>query len=209
MRLEEIAEFIIRGDADCAGRLTQRALQEGFSAEMVLENGLMAGMGVIGRKFRDNEIFVPEVLLAARAMKAAMTHLEPILAACGIEPTGRFVIGTVKGDIHDIGKNLVGMMLRGAGFEVVDLGTNVSAERFIEAIEQHEPHIVGMSALLTTTMAQMGVNLKMFQQAGVRERIKVMVGGAPITPEFAEAIGADAYGHDAAEAAEKAMELLK
>ena len=209
MVLEEIAKSLIRGDAETVGRLTREALDAGLPPDALLEKGLIAGMHVVGLKFRNNEIFVPEVLLAARAMKAGMTYLEPILAAGGIQPVGRCVIGTVKGDIHDIGKNLVAMMLRGTGFDVIDLGVNVPVQKFMEAIRTHRPDIVGMSALLTTTMVQMKTNIAAFREAGWLDGIKVMVGGAPVTEAFAEEIGADAYGKDAAEAAEKAIELLK
>jgi 5-methyltetrahydrofolate--homocysteine methyltransferase len=209
MRLDDIADSLIRGDANEAARLTREALDAGFAPDAVLERGLMAGMSVIGVKFKNNEIFVPEVLVAARAMKAGMQHLEPILAACGIQPAGKYLIGTVKGDIHDIGKNLVVMMLTGAGFEVIDLGVNVPASKFMEAIEAHQPDIIGLSALLTTTMIQMKHNLQAFRDAGVLDRVKVMVGGAPVTAAFAKEIGADEYGKDAAEATEKALKLIR
>lgn len=209
MNLKVIAQSLIRGDAEAVSRLTRDALDAGMSADVVLEKGLLAGMNVVGMKFKHNEIFVPEVLLAARAMKAGMAQLETILKACGIEPVGKFVIGTVKGDIHDIGKNLVGMMLQGAGFEVIDLGINVSAQKFAEALHVHRPHLLGMSALLTTTMTQMKINIQTLREAGLLNETKVMVGGAPVTQGYADEIGADAYGKDAAEAAEKALALIQ
>jgi 5-methyltetrahydrofolate--homocysteine methyltransferase len=204
-----ISEALIRGDAEQVSLLTRAALDEGIPAEQILEEGLIAGMKVIGVRFKNNEIFVPEVLIAARAMKAGLAHLEPIFAACGIEPIGRFVIGTVKGDIHDIGKNLVGMMMKGAGFEVIDLGVNTSLQKFIDAIELHQPHLVGMSALLTTTMGQMKVNIDAFREKGYLSKMKVLVGGAPVSSEYAAKVGADAHGKDASDAVEKALHLLE
>lgn len=204
--LQQIAQHLIDGHADDVSRLVREALDEGVPVETILDKGLIAGMTVVGVRFRNNEIFVPEVLVSARAMKAGMAHLEPILSACGIPPVGTFVIGTVKGDIHDIGKNLVGMMLRGAGFKVIDLGVNTTTQKFMDAIAEHQPQIVGMSALLTTTMGQMKVNIDAFRAAGLG--IKVMVGGAPVSVEYAGRIGADAHGANAAEAVEKALALV-
>jgi len=163
-------------------------------------------MTVVGIRFRENEIFVPEVLVSARAMKAGLAHLEPIFSASGIPPVGTCVIGTVKGDIHDIGKNLVAMMLRGAGFRVIDLGVNVPTQKFLDAIVEHRPQVVGMSALLTTTMGQMKVNIEAFRAAGVD--VRVMVGGAPVSAEYAAGIGADAHGANATEAVEHAVRLV-
>jgi corrinoid protein of di/trimethylamine methyltransferase len=203
-----LAQHLIDGHADEVARLTRDALDEGRSPADILEQGLIAGMQVVGIRFRDNIIFVPEVLIAARAMKAGLAHLEPVLAACGIEPRGTIVIGTVKGDIHDIGKNLVGMMLRGAGFTVVDLGVNTPLQKFLEAIAEHRPDLVGMSALLTTTMGQMKVNIEAFREAGLFDRLRVMVGGAPVSEEYARAIGAHGYGKDATSAVARATELL-
>ena len=204
--LQQIAQHLIDGHADDVSRLVRDALDEGVAAETILEQGLIAGMTVVGVRFRNNEIFVPEVLVSARAMKAGLAHLEPIFSACGIPPVGTFVIGTVKGDIHDIGKNLVGMMLRGAGFRVIDLGVNTTTQKFVDAINEHQPQIVGMSALLTTTMGQMKINIDAFRAAGFD--IKVMVGGAPVSVEYAERIGADAHGANATEAVEKALQLI-
>jgi 5-methyltetrahydrofolate--homocysteine methyltransferase len=204
--LKQIAQHLIDGHADDVSRLVRAALDEGIEAQTILEEGLIAGMTVVGVRFRNNEIFVPEVLVSARAMKAGLAHLEPIFSACGIPPVGTFVIGTVKGDIHDIGKNLVGMMLRGAGFKVIDLGVNTATQKFLDAIAEHQPEIVGMSALLTTTMGQMKINIDAFRAAGLN--VKVMVGGAPVSVEYAERIGADAHGANATEAVEKALQLI-
>jgi 5-methyltetrahydrofolate--homocysteine methyltransferase len=206
--LELLAQHLIDGHADDVARLTREALDEGQAPSDILERGLIAGMQVIGVRFRDNIIFVPEVLIAARAMKAGLAHLEPVLAACGIEPIGTYVIGTVKGDIHDIGKNLVGMMLRGAGFRVIDLGVNTPLARFQSAIEEHQPEIVGMSALLTTTMGQMKVNIEAFREAGLFDRLRVMVGGAAVSEDYAATIGAHAHGQDAPSSVARALELL-
>jgi len=206
--LGELAQHLIDGHAGEVARLTKEALDEGQSASDILELGLIAGMQVIGVRFRDNVIFVPEVLVAARAMKAGLAHLEPVLAASGIEPVGTFVIGTVKGDIHDIGKNLVGMMLRGAGFRVIDLGVNTPLAKFMAAIEEHRPELVGMSALLTTTMGQMKVNIEAFRAAGLFDRLRVMVGGAAVSEDYAAAIGAHGYGKDAPASVARAHELL-
>ncbi|MDP1862243.1 MAG: corrinoid protein [Gemmatimonadaceae bacterium] len=203
-----LAQHLIDGHADDVARLTKEALDEGVAPADILERGLIAGMQVIGVRFRDNIIFVPEVLIAARAMKAGLAHLEPVLAACGIEPVGTYVIGTVKGDIHDIGKNLVGMMLRGAGFRVIDLGVNTPLAKFQAAIEEHRPEIVGMSALLTTTMGQMKVNIEAFREAGLFDRLRVMVGGAAVSEDYAATIGAHAYGKDAPSSVALALELL-
>lgn len=207
--LDEIASAIIRGDAATVTRLTRKAIESRIAPRSVLEGGLLAGMSVIGERFKNGEIFVPEVLIAVRAMKAGMTEVEPFLAACGIEPVGRFVIGTVKGDVHDIGKNLVSILLSGAGFDVIDLGVNVPIQKFIEAIRIHRPHIIGMSALLTTTMVQMKTTVDALGKEGLLSGVKVMVGGAPVTARFAEEIGADGYGRTAADAVDMALRLLK
>ncbi len=204
--LQAVASAVIAGRADETGKLVRSALDEGVDASTVLESGLIAGMAVVGARFRANEIFVPEVLVAARAMKTGLELLEPIFSASGVEPTGTVVLGTVKGDIHDIGKNLVSMMLRGAGFRVVDLGVNVPLQKFIEGVGQHRPEIVGMSALLTTTMGQMPINVKGLREAGYTG--KIMVGGAPVTADFAERAGADAYGASAPDAVEQALRLV-
>jgi 5-methyltetrahydrofolate--homocysteine methyltransferase len=206
--LQEIAAALIDGDDELVDRLTKAQLDAGVTALTIMDDGLIAGMAIVGIKFRENFIFVPEVLACARAMKAGMAHIEPILSASGIEPVGKVVMGTVKGDLHDIGKNLVIMMLRGAGFEVVDLGVDVSPDDFIEAIEQHRPSVVGMSALLTTTMPNMGKTIDAFVDEGLRDRVKVMLGGAPVNQEFADDMGADGYGKDAVAAVTLAKDLI-
>jgi len=187
---------------------TNILLSRGWEATRVLDESLVAGMKIVGIDFRDGILFVPEVLLAANAMKAGMEILRPLLAETGAEPVGKVVIGTVKGDIHDIGKNLVGMMLEGAGFEVVDLGINTDADRFLAAIDRHKPDILGMSALLTTTMPYMKVVIQALKDRGIRDDYIVLVGGAPLNEEFGAAIGADAYCRDAGVAAETARRLI-
>lgn len=187
---------------------TRILLGRGWEATRVLDEALVAGMTVVGIDFRDGILFVPEVLLAANAMKAGMAILKPLLAETGAEPIGRMVIGTVKGDIHDIGKNLVGMMMEGAGFEVFDLGVNTDYAQFRQAIDEHNPNIVGMSALLTTTMPYMKVVIEELVKDGIRDRFIVLVGGAPLNEDFAQSIGADAYCRDAATAVETAKELV-
>ena len=196
-KMQAISAALIDGDNDLVNQLTKESLDEGIEALEVMDDGLIAGMGIVGIKFRQNFIFVPEVLACARAMKAGMAHIEPILSAAGIKPIGKVVMGTVKGDLHDIGKNLCIMMLRGAGFEVIDLGVDTSADKFIEAVEVNEAPILGMSALLTTTMPNMGKTIEAFIDADLRDQVKIMVGGAPVTQEFADEMGADGYGKDA------------
>ena len=195
--MHDIAYNLIVGKHTEVDRLTKEALDEGFPANTILDDGLIAGMAIVGIKFRDNIIFVPEVLVAARAMKAGMTHIEPILSASGIEPMGTVVMGTVKGDLHDIGKNLCIMMLRGAGFVVHDLGVDTKPDEFIDAVMEHGAEVLGMSALLTTTMPNMGKTIEAFEEAGLRDTVKIMLGGAPLTQEFADDMGADAYGGNA------------
>jgi len=196
------------GLADEIAEGTNILLGRGWGPDKVLNNALVEGMRIVGIDFRDGILFVPEVLLAANAMKAGMAILRPLLAETGAEPIGTVVIGTVKGDIHDIGKNLVGMMLEGAGFEVFNLGINTDVDEFLAAIEEHEPDIIGMSALLTTTMPYMKVVIDTLVEKGMRDDYIVMVGGAPLNEEFADAIGADAYCRDAAVAAETASSLM-
>ena len=195
--MHDIAYNLIVGKHTEVDRLTKQALDDGFHANTILDDGLIAGMAIVGIKFRDNVIFVPEVLVAARAMKAGMTHIEPILSASGIEPMGTVVMGTVKGDLHDIGKNLCIMMLRGAGFVVHDLGVDTKPDEFIDAVMEHGAEVLGMSALLTTTMPNMGKTIEAFEEAGLRDTVKIMLGGAPLTQEFADDMGADAYGGNA------------
>jgi 5-methyltetrahydrofolate--homocysteine methyltransferase len=207
--VEQMHDDLYDGLADEIAEGTQILLDRGWDATRVLEEALVAGMTIVGVDFRDGILFVPEVLMAANAMKAGMALLKPILADTGAKPVGKMVIGTVKGDIHDIGKNLVGMMLEGAGFEVIDLGINVEAEKYLAALEQHKPDILGMSALLTTTMPYMKVVIDTMKERGIRDDYIVMVGGAPLNDEFGRAIGADAYCRDAATAVETARELVR
>jgi 5-methyltetrahydrofolate--homocysteine methyltransferase len=181
-------------------KLTQGALDSGQKAEDILKEGLLPAMEQIGVKFKNNEIYIPEVLIAARAMHAGMGLLKPILARSSAHQAVKVIIGTVKGDLHDIGKNLVAMMLEGGGFEVIDLGIDVSADKFVEAIKSHHPQVVGMSALLTTTMREMKSILEAIQEAGLRKQVKAMIGGAPVTDRYAKEIGADGYAPDAATA---------
>ncbi|NCG07693.1 MAG: cobalamin-binding protein [Gammaproteobacteria bacterium] len=188
---------------------TQILLERGWTADQVLSKALVDGMTIVGIDFRDGILFVPEVLLAANAMKGGMAILRPLLAETGAKPVGTMVIGTVKGDIHDIGKNLVAMMLEGAGFEVYDIGINNAVEDYIAALERHKPDILGMSALLTTTMPYMKVVIDALKEQGIRDDYIVMVGGAPLNEEFGEAVGADAYCRDAAEAATSAVRLVE
>jgi len=206
--LEQLADAIINGKRDDAKALTEKALADGTDAKRILDESLIRGMGVVGEKFKANEYYVPELLVAARAMHAAMDVLKPVIAQKGIQPVGRAVIGTVRGDLHDIGKNLVSMMLEGAGFQVIDLGVDVPPERFTEAAKENNADVIAMSALLTTTMIGMKDVIAALQQAGVRGKHKVMIGGAPITQEYADQIGADGYAPDAASAVDKAKELL-
>jgi 5-methyltetrahydrofolate--homocysteine methyltransferase len=207
-KMQAIAAALIDGDNDLVNQLTKESLDEGIGALEVMDDGLIAGMGIVGIKFRQNFIFVPEVLACARAMKAGMAHIEPILSAAGIKPIGKVVMGTVKGDLHDIGKNLCIMMLRGAGFEVIDLGVDTSADKFIEAVEVNEVPLMGMSALLTTTMPNMGKTIEAFIDADLRDQVKIMVGGAPVTQEFADEMGADGYGKDAMACVALAKQLM-
>jgi len=206
--LASIAEALQRGDAGKVEELIRLALEEELSPKEILENGLIKGMNIVGIKFKNNEIYVPEVLIAARAMYAGMNILRPKLVETGVKNIGKVAIGTVRGDLHDIGKNLVKMMLEGAGFEVVDLGVDVSADKFVSAVKELQPDIVGMSALLTTTMVYMPEVIKSLEAAGLRDRVKVMIGGAPVTQNYAEQIGADGYSPDAASAAEDAKRFI-
>ena len=204
--LAAIAEALIKGDRDTVSTLVQQAADESVSAEQILNEGLVAGMDVVGRKFKNNEFYVPEVLIAARAMNAGMDILAPLLAESGAKSAGIVVLGTVKGDLHDIGKNLVGMMLKGGGFQVIDAGIDVAPEKFVELAQENGANLIGLSALLTTTMTQMAAVIEAVKQAGLGA--KVMIGGAPITQEYADEIGADAYAPDAASAVDLARELM-
>lgn len=205
--LSALAESVINGKAKDAKELTQKAIDEGVPVSEILDNGLIKGMNVVGEKFKNNEFYVPEVLIAARAMHSAMDILKPLLATSGVEPIGKVAIGTVKGDLHDIGKNLVVMMLEGAGFEVIDLGIDVPPEKFIQAAKDGA-QIIAMSALLTTTMTAMKTTIEALEEAGIRDKVKTLIGGAPVTQNYADEIGADGYARDAASGADKAKELL-
>jgi 5-methyltetrahydrofolate--homocysteine methyltransferase len=206
--LEQISSNLYDGEDQAVAELVQRALDLGLSPSNILQGGLIAGMDVVGRDFKAGELFVPEVLVAARAMHAGMNVLRPLLAESEAPSAGKYLIGTVKGDLHDIGKNLVRMMLEGAGFETVDLGTDVDPQAFVAAIRDHRPTLVGMSALLTTTMVQMKATIEALEEAGLRDSVKIMVGGAPVTDAFARQIGADAYAPDAASAVDVARSLV-
>ena len=207
-RFEEVSTLLQRGKAKDIAALVEQLLKEGVSPKDILNEGLISGMDVIGRKFKNNEIFVPEVLIAARAMNAALAVLKPALAATGVEPIGKAIICTVKGDLHDIGKNLVRMMLEGAGIEVIDLGVDVAPEKVVDAVKEHNPDLLCLSALLTTTMMAQKDTITALVEAGIRDKVKIMVGGAPVTQAFADEIGADGYASDAASAAQVAKSFL-
>jgi len=202
--LEQISTAVIEGELDEIVDLTEDALDEDLSAEEILNNGLMAGMDYVGVEFKAGNMFVPEVLRSAKTMQNAMDILNPLLAESGAPMVGKILIGTVKGDLHDIGKNLVGMMCEGAGFKVKDLGKDIEPEGFVEAIKEFGPDVLGMSALLTTTMRSMGHTINALKEAGLRDKVKIMIGGAPVTQAFADQIGADGYASNAASAAELA-----
>lgn len=204
--LQALADAVIKGDQNTAVEITKTALSEGTAAKNVLDEGLIAGMDVIGARFKKNEVYIPEVLIAARAMKMALEILEPELAKEGVEPVGKFLIGTVQGDLHDIGKNLVAMMLKGAGFEVVDLGVDIGPEKFVEQAKAADAQVIGMSALLTTTMPAMEKTISALKEAGVSA--KIMIGGAPVTQGYADKIGAHGYAPDAASAVDTAKDLV-
>ncbi|HEX9118718.1 MAG TPA: corrinoid protein [Anaerolineae bacterium] len=206
-QLDTIFNAVLDGKAPDTQKGVEAALAAGIPADTILKDGLIAAMTEVGRLFEENEYFVPEMLVAARAMQSGLALLKPQLAAGGVVSTGKVVVGTVKGDLHDIGKNLVAMMLEGAGFEVVDLGTDVTPEKFVQAVKDHQPNVIGMSALLTTTMPSMGNTVKALQEAGLRDQVKVMVGGAPVTDDFAKKIGADGYSPDASSAVRLAKAL--
>lgn len=206
--LTEISQNLQQGRAKVVKELVERAVGEGIDAKVILEQGLLDGMSVIGEKFKKNEVYVPQVLIAARAMKAGTEVLQPLLASSGVKAKGKVVIGTVKGDLHDIGKNLVRMMMEGKGLEVVDLGVDVSAEKFVEKAKEIDADIVACSALLTTTMTEIKVVVDEIVNAGIRDDVIIMVGGAPVTDSFCREIGADIYTPDAATAAEAAVEAI-
>ena len=206
--LNKVSEALQRGDAEKVAELVKQALEENLLPKDILENGLIKGMDIIGTKFKKNEVYVPEVLIAARAMHAGMGILRPKLIETGVKNIGTVAIGTVKGDLHDIGKNLVKMMLEGAGFEVIDLGVDVTTDKFVEAVKEHKPNIIGMSALLTTTMINMAEVIKALEAAGLRDKVKIIIGGAPITQNYADQIGADGYSPDAASAVDNAKSFI-
>ena len=206
--LGKMAESLIAGKVDEVTELTKEALDGGSSPQDILEQGLLAGMEVVGKRFKANEMFIPEVLRCAKCMHGAMEILRPLLVKAGVKTAGTFVIGTVKGDLHDIGKNLVGMMFEGAGFQVIDLGIDLEPQEFIDALKEHKATLLGMSALLTTTMPKMGETINAIKEAGIRDQVKIMIGGAPVTAEYAKDIGADAYASNAASAVDKGKELL-
>jgi 5-methyltetrahydrofolate--homocysteine methyltransferase len=206
--LKRMASAVIQGQRDDTRQMAREAIEEGCSAEEVLYQGLMPGMDHVSVEFNAGRMFVPEVMRSARAMLNAMEVIKPLMVKDGIRMTGKVLLGTVQGDLHDIGKNLVGMMCEGAGFEIHDLGTDVAPERFVEGVKAFEPDIVGMSALLTTTMRVMENTVKALAEAGIRERVKIMIGGAPVTQAFADRIGVDGYAPDAAAAADAAKQLI-
>ena len=207
--LEDLRKSVIEGDLNATQDLVHKALVENFPPEKILTDGLISAMSEVGRMFEAGEFYVPEMLISARAMKGGLAILRPQLAAANIQAVGRVIIGTVQGDLHDIGKNLVGMMLEGAGFEVIDLGVDVSPEKYVRAVKEHQPDLVGCSALLTTTMPRMQDILQALQSAGLRDKVKVMIGGAPVTEQYARDIGADIFASDAASAAQRALQALK
>ncbi|MGI6618033.1 MAG: corrinoid protein [Saccharofermentanales bacterium] len=205
MDLREISIQLQAGKVKAVKELVQQAIDEGISAERILEEGLLAGMDVISTKFKNNEIFVPEVIIAARAMNTGATLLQPLLAREGVKAVGKVCLGTVKGDLHDIGKNLVKMMMEGKGLEVIDLGTDVDPKTFVQTAKENDCQIIGCSALLTTTMGAIADVVKTAEAAGIRDKVKIMIGGGPLTDAFCKQVGADAYTPDAATAAEKAI----
>lgn len=206
--LQALADAIINGKQDDAKTLTQAAIDEGLAPKDVLSQGLIAGMDVVGERFKNCEFYIPEVLVAARAMKAAMAIVKPLLSEADQESAVKVAIGTVQGDLHDIGKNLVSMMLEGAGFEIIDLGSDVAPQAFVKAVQERQAQVIGMSALLTTTMPSMSATIKALEEAGMRDKVKIMIGGAPVTDGFAKQIGADGFSPDASSAVRLAKSLL-
>ena len=206
--LKKIAKNLIEGEVDQVKELIQAALDKGIEVEKILNEGLIAGMTMVGEQFKKEEIYLPEVLFAARAMKGGMEILEPLLVSAGAEPKGKIILGTVKGDVHDIGKNLVAIILKGTGFEVIDLGVDIPAEKFIDAAKESGARLIGMSALLGTTMQNMQTTIEALDTAGLKGQIKTMIGGAIVTQSYADKIGADGYAPDAGSAVDKAKELL-
>ena len=207
--LEDLHKSVIDGDQNATQDLVNKALAENIPPEKILTDGLISAMTEVGRLFENGEFFIPEMLISARAMKGGLATLRPQLAAANIKAIGKVVIGTVQGDLHDIGKNLIGMMLEGAGFEVIDLGVDVTPEKYVAAVREHHPDLIGCSALLTTTMPRMKDIILALQAAGLRDKVKVMIGGAPVTAQYAQDIGADFYAPDAALAAQGARKLIQ
>jgi 5-methyltetrahydrofolate--homocysteine methyltransferase len=205
---EQIADEVQKGHADSVGELTRKALSQDISAEEVMNKGLVSGMEIVSEKFKNNEIFIPEVLISARAMNTGLAILKPLLVESNVQPKGKVVIGTVKGDLHDIGKNIVAMLLQGAGFDVIDLGADVPKEKFLEFVKKEKADILGMSALLTTTMLYMKETIEALKEEGIRQDVKVIIGGAPVTESYASQIEADGYAPDAASAADLSKRLL-
>lgn len=208
IHLEQISKAVVDGDRDATISGVQAALESNIDANTILQDALIPAMSNVGRLFEEGEYFVPEMLIAARAMKSGLELLKPLMISAGINPKGRVALGTVQGDLHDIGKNLVGIMLEGAGFAIYDMGTDVSPERVVEVIKTEQVDLVGLSALLTTTMPMMDTTIQAISNAGIRDRVKVIIGGAPITQEYAEKIGADGFAPDASQATKLAVELI-
>lgn len=206
--LEQISKAVVDGDRDATISGVQAALESNIDANTILQDALIPAMSNVGRLFEEGEYFVPEMLIAARAMKSGLELLKPLMISAGLNPKGRVALGTVQGDLHDIGKNLVGIMLEGAGFAIYDMGTDVSPERVVEVIKTEQVDLVGLSALLTTTMPMMDTTIQAISNAGIRDRVKVIIGGAPITQEYAEKIGADGFAPDASQATKLAVELI-
>ena len=206
---KDMKDALGQGDRQAVAKLTKQALDEGIEIKEILNDGLIAGMEIIGNKFKNNEVFIPEVLIAAKAMHEGIAILEPHFTRCGIKPAGKVVIGTVKGDLHDIGKNIVSMMFKGACFTVYDLGIDVAPGKFVDTVKKEGADIVAMSSLITTSMNSMKDTVKALKDSGLRDKLKIMIGGAPVTQNFADAIGADGFAKDAASAVDKAKELLK
>jgi len=207
--LDQIKNSLQKGDSEQVSKLTSKAVEDGIEVKTILDDGLIAGMNIVGTKFKEHEIFLPDVLLAARAMHTGMDILKPLMIKEGIPTIGKVVIGTVHGDLHDIGKNLVGIMLKGAGFEVIDLGRDVPAEKFIEAAQEFKADIIGMSALLTTTMPVMKKVIELAKEKGIYDRVKIIVGGAPLSEEYANEIGAHAYCYDGVNTVDHVKEFIK
>ncbi len=206
--LKEIKSALMKGDRDGVSRLAREALEKGLEVKVILNEGLIAAMETIGAKFKRNEIFIPEVLISAKAMHAGIAVLEPHFLKCGIRPVGNVVIGTVKGDLHDIGKNIVSMMLKGACFNIEDFGIDVAPQKFVDAVKRGGVDIIALSSLLTTSMSSMKETINALKESGLRDKVKVMIGGAPVTQDYADSIGADCYARDAASAVDKAKALL-